>query len=230
MKPVLSSVLGGYVAIVTAGAGYLAITAASPPALIPEINVERINIREPDGTLRLAISDHAHMPGLIYDGREYRHPDRPEAGMIFYNDEGSENGGLIFNGSLKGALPTNEGSLTFDRWHQDQTVQLVSTENGSEREAAIKINDRPDRPMDLSRAAKLMTMPNGPAKTAALHAAGLEALPRVYLGRTPDKDSVLMLRDGTGRPRLELAVTEAGNATIRFLDQSGRVTRTIAAP
>jgi hypothetical protein len=38
------------------------------------------------------------LPPVIVKGKE--HPEfgepRPQAGMLFYNDEGSENGGLIF--------------------------------------------------------------------------------------------------------------------------------------
>ena len=60
-----------------------------------EIAVHRINVVEPDGTLRMVISNHAQLPGIIVHGRE-RPFDRPQAGMLFYNDEGSENGGLIF--------------------------------------------------------------------------------------------------------------------------------------
>ena len=32
---------------------------------LQELDVERIDVREPDGTLRMTISSHAHMPGLI---------------------------------------------------------------------------------------------------------------------------------------------------------------------
>lgn len=59
-----------------------------------EINVHRINVLEPNGTLRMVISDHAKLPGIIVRGKEQPF-SRPQAGMIFYNDEGSENGGLI---------------------------------------------------------------------------------------------------------------------------------------
>src|SRR5262249_45019460 len=63
-----------------------------------EIQTRRINIVEPDGTLRMVISDKARLPGVIVRGKEQPKIDRPQAGMIFYNDEGSENGGLIFGG------------------------------------------------------------------------------------------------------------------------------------
>jgi hypothetical protein len=227
MNPVFSAALGGYAAVLTLGVAGAAITGAAVPGA-KVLDVERINIREPDGTLRLAISDHARIPGIVVDGREYPHPNRPEAGMIFYNNEGTENGGLVFDGGLKAGRPTNGGSLTFDRWHQDQTLQLVSTEDGADRQAAVEINDRPDRPLDVAHATRIAAMPDGPAKTAAAVAAGYAGHQRAYLGRQPSGDAALVLRDGAGRPRLRLAVSAAGDATVSFLDASGRVVKTIA--
>ena len=52
---------------------------------------------EPDGTLRMVISDHAKLPGIVVRGKEQPFV-RPQAGLLFYNDEGSENGGLVFGG------------------------------------------------------------------------------------------------------------------------------------
>jgi hypothetical protein len=69
-----------------------------PLAAIEELDVQRINLREPDGTLRLVISNKSKAPGIFIKGKEYPHPDRKTAGMIFFNDEGTENGGLIFGG------------------------------------------------------------------------------------------------------------------------------------
>lgn len=75
----------------------LAGAAAPKTSDFDEITVHRINVVEPDGTLRMVISNHARLPGIIVRGKEQPF-DRPQAGMIFYNDEGSENGGLIFGG------------------------------------------------------------------------------------------------------------------------------------
>jgi hypothetical protein len=35
-----------------------------------EIKVHRIDVIEPDGTLRMVVSDHDHMPGVIVEGKE----------------------------------------------------------------------------------------------------------------------------------------------------------------
>jgi hypothetical protein len=231
MKLSGTSAVGAYAAVMTLAVMWLALGAAMTPrpAQFGEIDVERINIREPDGTLRLAIANHARMPGIIIAGREYPHPNRTEAGMIFYNDEGTENGGLVFNGGMANGRAVNGGSLTFDRWHQDQTIQMSSEEDGQDRQVAFRINDRPDRPMDFARVEAVRAMPDGPAKTAAYKAAGFDVAQRVYLGRAPDKASQLVLRDAAGRQRLVLRVEADGAAKIEFLDAAGRPARTIAA-
>lgn len=224
-----SRAIGAYAAVTTLALVWLMLGAhAGPaPAAFATIDVQRINIREPDGTLRMIIASRDRMPGIIVAGRETPHPDRPQAGMIFYNDEGTENGGLVFSGALKNGKPTNLGALSFDRWRQDQTVALSSDEDGADRRAGLSITDRPDRPVDTPAVVRLLRQPAGVARDAAIRAAGVGVMPRAFLGRTADRASVLALRDGAGRKRLELKVASDGRATIDFLDERGGVRRSI---
>ena len=60
------------------------------------ITAHRINIVEPDGTMRMVISNKASAPGLYIKNKEYPHETRHTAGMIFFDDEGTEDGGLIY--------------------------------------------------------------------------------------------------------------------------------------
>src|SRR5690242_10450551 len=86
-----------YSGLLTAALAVVLLTGAgsSKAQVFDEIQVHRINVVEPDGTLRMVISNKARLPGVIVKGKEFPPRDRPQAGMIFYNDEGSENGGLI---------------------------------------------------------------------------------------------------------------------------------------
>lgn len=229
MKIDLSRAVGGYAAVVTIACAWLLLSAAGGGSLthFKEIDVERINIREPDGTLRMTLSDHARMPGLIIGQHQYPHPNRPEAGMIFYNNEGAENGGLVFDGAMVDGKPTNGGSLTFDRYHQDQTVQVTSIEDGQDRLAGVYVNDRPEQPMDFAKAEAIVAMADGPDKLAAASAAHFGGKERVFLGRARDKSSSLVLRDGQGKKRLVLSVADDGKSQIEFLDQNEKVTRII---
>ena len=68
---------------------------AKPPdkQKFAEIDVERINVVEPDGTLRMVISNKSEFPGIIIKGKETPHPDRKTAGMLFFNDEAPRTAG-----------------------------------------------------------------------------------------------------------------------------------------
>jgi len=56
------------------------------PTQFDAITAQRINVIEPNGTLRMVISNRARLPGVIVKGKEQPKIDRPQAGMIFYND------------------------------------------------------------------------------------------------------------------------------------------------
>ena len=54
------------------------------------ITVRRINVVEPDGTVRLTISNRADFPGSWRHKKEYPRPDRREAaGMLFMTRRGA---------------------------------------------------------------------------------------------------------------------------------------------
>ena len=223
-----SRALGAYAGVVTLALIWVVAGGAiDRTAKFGTIDVERINVREPDGTLRMTVAGSKRMPGIIIEGRERPHPNRREAGMIFFNDEGTENGGLVLDGAKIDGKPTNAGSLTFDRWQQDQTLQLISTEDGAQRRSGLIITDRPDAPMNWDRLDQIRQMPAGPAKDAAYAEQARGVAQRAWLGRQVDGSSQLVLRDGAGKPRLRLSVGADGASSIAFLDAAGKVTRTI---
>lgn len=191
--------------------------AASKPQSLGTIDVERINVREPDGTLRLVIASKGRFPGAFYKGEEIARPDRAfAAGMLFMNDEGTENGGLIWAGKKNGETVNAGASLTFDRYENDQTLQLLQTDNGNRDSAALIISDRGAESMFTKSEGKVAIRP-GVSKGA----------PRLFVGKSRDKASVVMLQDAAGMPRLVLKVAPDGGAAIDFLDNAGKVVRTI---
>jgi hypothetical protein len=162
-----------------------------------EINVERINIVEPDGTLRMVLSNHAKLPGIIVRGKEQVFP-RPQAGMLFYNDEGSENGGLVFGGhkNAKGEVEDSGGSLSFDKYDANQIVQLAGVDDKEDRFAGLMVTDSP-RPGDSRR--------------------------RVWVGREKDGTAAVAIMDANGRKRISMQVTADGASHLSFLDANGNV-------
>src|SRR5690606_30654438 len=55
-----------------------------------EIDVERINIVEPDGKLRMVLSNRPRSTGPIYKGQPFGYEGGTRPGVIFFNDEGTE--------------------------------------------------------------------------------------------------------------------------------------------
>jgi len=219
--------------VVYAGCVTLALTwclVAPRSAKFATVDVQRINVRERDGTLRLVISNRDRFPGLILHGSERPRPDRGDAaGMIFYNDEGSENGGLIFGGRKSGGEVSNFGHLSFDQYDQDQVATLEQTEEDGQRRSGLTIADRPDAPMDLDAVDRIMRLPTAQriAKIERLRASGTFGEKRAFFGKTEDGSSTLDLKDAKGRTRLRFSVSADGAARIAFLDASGKLVREI---
>lgn len=189
-------------------------------ATFASIDAERINIREPDGTLRLTISNRSSFPGAFVKNKEVKHP-RDMAGFLFFNDEGTEQGGLIYNGKLaKNGKPSSGLSLTFDRYQQDQQMQLLGVDEDGTHFAGLTFNDVVD---GIKR--PVFSLEDETEKKAGRHA----ITRRVFLGKGPSQNSTLQLLDAKGNPRLELRVSPTGEARIVFLDAGGKPTKEISA-
>jgi hypothetical protein len=191
---------------------------------LDEIDVQRINVTEPDGTLRMVISNQAAFPGLFIKKKEYPHEDRKSAGILFFNEEGSENGGLIFGGSQdKNGRVQSYGLLSFDRYDQDQVLTLEAAEDGARRKSGLAINDQPDWPITDILSLPRSEWPN----FLATHSSSRT---RIYLGRNDDKSASLKLKDVDGHDRIVIQVAADGSPVIQFLDQTGKVLSQLPAP
>lgn len=192
-----------------------------------EITVGRMNVVDADGKLRLVISnkDRQH-PGMM-DGKMIDRP-RPVAGLLFFNEEGDEVGGLTFTGrEVDGERRANAG-IMFDQFKQDQTIGITYSEGGGRRSAGLLVWDRPETKLSelvekLNAARKIEDPAEQKKAIAAISAAAPPAPRRLFVGKTPDKAAMISLSDGAGKPRLNLTVDAAGNPRIEFLDEQGKV-------
>jgi hypothetical protein len=197
-----------------------------------QITVHRINVVEPDGTPRLIISDKAEFAGEFYHGKEISRPDRQDsAGILFLNDEGTENGGMLFGGykSKDGAFHSF-GHLSFDEYEQDQTLSLDTDQDGGERSSSYQINDNNTTlmtPEAFSAYGTVRAMPEGlekqKAMTIVMAKYPMKLHARASIERDPDKSAALRLRDPEGHTRILLRVDADGTPTMQFLDASGKV-------
>src|SRR5688500_15291621 len=113
--------------LLLAGLSIAAIQQAKTSATFSEITVERPNVVDANGTLRLVISNKDRMHPGILDGKTIERP-RPVAGLLFFNDRGDEVGGLTFTGQeINGRGQANAG-IMFDQFRQDQTIGISYSE------------------------------------------------------------------------------------------------------
>ena len=204
-----------------------------------EIDVERINVVEPDGKYRLVISNRPRSIGPIYKGKPFAYKGGGRPGLIFFNDEGTENGGLTFTGA-RDSTGRYRSSLhmSFDQFNQDQVLNLDYADENGRRRTGFSVNDRPD--IDIyewwSKADSLQKRYD--KDTASINremnawltprAKGVPlSAQRMFIGKDPAKNAVLNLSDVNGKPRLRLVVDSLGAARIEFLTADGKVTNTI---
>lgn len=201
-----------------------------------EIDVERINVVEPDGKYRLVISNRARSIGPIYKGKPFGYAGGGRPGLIFFNDEGTENGGLTFTGSQRpdGSYQAST-HMSFDQFNSDQVLNLDYADRNGQRVTGFSVNDRAN--VDILELVKaqdsIMKIADTVARKAALQRlyAPRNGVPlvaqRMFIGKDPAKNAVLNLSDPNGKPRLRLVVDSLGSARIEFLDAAGHVTSSL---
>ena len=217
------------VVLATFSTGAFRQPAAQSPQNFGEITVERINVVDKNGTLRMVIADQDRMHPGVLDGKVIERA-RPVAGIIFFNDEGDEVGGLTYSGRAANGQRSAQAGITFDQLKQDQTIGLRYSESNGQRTAALEVWDRSDRPLseliDRLNAANRLTDPG--QRETAVRAARAKAPPaprRVFVGKNADKAASIVLADANGKPRLTLTVDPTGNPRIESLDDHGKVTQ-----
>ncbi len=203
-----------------------------------EIDVERINVIEPNGTIRLAISNKARFPDPVVGGKSYALRSGPKrAGMIFFNDEGNENGGLVYAARKEQTGFDATASLTFDQFNQDEAVALSYDDRPGRRTAGLTISDRSERPIQpcadsvfrAMQTADTVQRGRAVARLRSVCAAELAGTPRISLG-TAAKASRVVLSDRAGKARLRLSVDSLGAPSLEFLDTTGQVTSRLPGP
>jgi outer membrane lipoprotein-sorting protein len=195
-----------------------------------EIDVERINIVEKDGKLRMVISNRERQHPGIVDGKLIPREGGRPPGMIFFNHRGDECGGLIFgNNGDKGHFV----SLTFDKSRQDQTVGIQHLESDSGQYfAGLRIWDRPHTSIAdmLNKYEAIKKMQDEDAKKAAikeLSDKGELGTNRIIIGKSRNKSAMIELSDTNGKPRIRISVDPSGDPRMDFLDESGEVIFTL---
>ncbi|MGH8175385.1 MAG: hypothetical protein ACREV5_03870 [Steroidobacter sp.] len=208
------------------------------------ITVQRINIVEPDGALRMVLSNNSRIPGIIMHGREY--PDFGErkastaAGILFYDAEASESGGLTFGGrkDAQGRI-SRFGHLSFDRYEQDQMFTIDAVDDGANHASSIKMIDQPDwsivEYLDLLKSIQHLSEEERQAaiarffETHPISGAGVRTLlsNENYPDAPSSSRNVLHFDDTSNGDRMRLGLDASGDPSLELLDAGGNVTHRI---
>ncbi|MCL7713329.1 hypothetical protein [Stenotrophomonas mori] len=195
--------LGAACALLGGGLLTVLLMGARAPAMAT-LDVERINIVEPDGSVRLVISNASRFPLPRLDGKDYPRAVQP-AGLVFYDAKGDEMGGLALTDTPAGRI----AALAFDYPNYD-ALGLVTRVGADNRSAmtGLQINSHPPAGLDVLQASRVVQ------RRIAIH--------------NEDENAEILLADPQGRERIRLRVDSRGEPRLEMLDAAGRVV--FAAP
>lgn len=188
------------------------------------IDVERINIVEKDGKLKMVLSNKDLLPPAINNGRVLNTVKGGRGpGILFYNDSGDECGGYLFG---------DWGShFSMDQYKQDQAVyvQVINGQAGEPVRTAgywvspqshLMTSDLMDVQLD-----SISLIPDKLLRDAARKKfwEKLDQYNKVFMGKTRDDETGLFLFDKDLTTRLRVYVDSAGNPKIDFFERNGSV-------
>ena len=203
-----------------------------------EIDVERINIVEKDGTVKMVITNVGRFPNGSdkINGRSTNEQRKKRSGMLFLNEDGIECGGFIYDGQ-KSANGHSAGlSLTYDQYDGDQVMQLLTEDyrEGDKRfvTSGLRFNDRPSKETQIKTAEIMKELDElgkkdpkaADEKYKQYESNGLVGgAPRVMLGKSRSENNGLFLFDDKGMPRAMFYVDKQNNAKLDFFDDKGNI-------
>jgi len=200
---------------------------------VEELTTKRINIVEPNGQPRLVLSNMEKSPENLNHGKPFGIPGGNRAGLIFYDDEATECGGLVFSGRKDSSGKYfASGHFSFDQYNQNQVLYLQYLDDNGDRKTGLYVDDWHNSPPfpEFRRTYKeTEKLPNGPERDAKLKQLldpvnGAPAFAhRVFIGKDADKSALINLADKKGKTRIQLIVDSTGEAKINFLDAAGKV-------
>lgn len=196
-----------------------------------EITVKRINVVGEDETLRMVISNETRQHSGRIEGQDFPQRDRP-AGILFFNNEGNESGGIISQVSSKDGRTSSGMSFTMDRYNNDQVIQILNNET---YENGIEQIQRGFLVSEFPRGAKFFNLNNEYEQIKKITDEKVRrdktmdllrregAKKRIYLGKSFDNEAGLTLYDQSGEPRLKIFIDDKGQPKIEYAGNDGQM-------
>lgn len=191
------------------------------------LDVERINIREADGTIKMVLSnkDRQHPGRMLKKDLE---PREREAGLIFFNSDGDECGGLVYDNDKESAGMV----YSIDKYQDDQIMQLQYMEDTQTKKRKYGLQlwsygkedafaERQNRYKELNTSDSKQVRDSA---VTIMRNEGLLAIDRMFLGKNYKDEIGLFIHDNQGRPRIRIMVDKNNQAILETVDTLGNVT------
>ena len=201
------------------------------------IDVERINIIEKDGTTKMVITNVGEFPNGkdSINNRPTNMNRKKRAGMLFYNEDGIECGGFIYDGKKKENGHSSGLSLTFDKYDGDQVMQILNTDvkrNGKRRvRSSLRFNDLPENSTQSNVAAAMKELDQIEDKTIwkekykeYVDKGVLGSTKRLEVGNMgKGRPNGMFLYDDQGNMRGMFCIDSENNVRLEMYDQNGNM-------
>jgi len=205
---------------------YYSLQPKSSRLQLEELDVERVNVVEKDGTLKMVISNKQRQHPGLSNFKSMPARER-QAGILFFNSSGDECGGLTYDGTRDEV----DMGFSFDQFRNDQLMQLQYSQSTksdtTKRQYGFKLWDRSD---DFTLAQQLALVDslqrlkqeeelNNQFK--ALRAKGLLGVERMFAGKNDNGEVGLFIRDDKGRIRIKIYCDRQNNPRLTVVDEGG---------
>lgn len=196
-----------------------------------EIVAKKITIIGEDNLPRMVLSNENRQHSGRVNGKDWPKRERP-SGIIFFNNQGDECGGLVYETKEKDGKIISGMSFTMDNYKDDQVVQLLNDEYYEDGKAYIQrglhINQYPtgtnleDRNKKFEEINKITNEKERKSKlNELLKKEG--SVNRVFLGKTESNSSGLFLYDPDGKLKMMIYVDGKGNPKLQTFNEKREI-------
>jgi|SRR5690554_1176924 len=198
---------------------------------LDELIVKKITVIGEDNLPRMVLSNETRQhPGRM-NGKEWEKRERP-SGIIFFNNEGDECGGLIYQAKEKDGKTISGMSFTMDNYKDDQVVQILNDEYYADGKAYIKrgisINQFPvgsNIEKRNNKLKELKAIKDEKERNEKINdlMRNEGSVNRLFIGKTLGDSSGLFLAGPDGAPKMMIYVDDKGVPKIQTFGENGEI-------
>ncbi len=198
---------------------------------LDELIVKKITIIGEDNLPRMVLSNETRQHSGRMNGKEWEKRERP-SGIIFFNNEGDECGGLVYQTKENNGKIISGMSFTMDNYKDDQVLQILNDEYYSDGKAyierGISINQFPvGSNIDVrnKKLKELRTIVDEKERNTKIRELMKNegSVNRLFIGKTKGNSSGLFLAGPDGSPKMMIYVDDKGIPKIQTFGENGEM-------